>query len=153
MAFLRGRCCKSRKGKSRGDEGVENVGKARSGSTDFELPQSAGGDCTEVDIDDTQDLERDEEQGSTVARVFKNIFHASADSKIALKFYGNKKGVLMERKRQDDECCSRWMIHPCSRFRWACGQAWVELESIKGRGICISSFYVPRLNSKVISRS
>ena len=109
-------CCKSRKGKSRESEGVESVGKERE-STVPVLSQSADGECTEVEIDDLQYLEHDEGQGWTVARVFKNIFHASADSKIALKFYGNKKGVLIEQKRQDDECCSRWMIHPCSRFR------------------------------------
>ena len=105
---------------------AEGVGKNRRESIDSELSQSVDGECTEVEI---CELEDDEGQGWTVARVFQTIFHASADSRMALKFYGSKKGVLNEQKRQNDQCCSRWMIHPCSHFRYRVQKCtiWVEL--------------------------
>ncbi len=80
---------------------------------------SADTEFTEVDLGaDVQSEDLDIISWS-VTNVFKRIFHAAPDSKLALKFYGSKRGVLNEIKRQDVECCSRWMIHPCSHFRSA----------------------------------
>ena len=84
---------------------------------------------TSVPIDEwILDLDRKETEPSTnteespkstksAASLFKSIFHASLENRLALKLYGNKKGILTEQTRQDSACCSRWMIHPFSHFR------------------------------------
>lgn len=52
----------------------------------------------------------------TVADIFRRVFHASPDNQLAIKLYGSKKGVLLEKKRQD-RGCRKWMVHPYSHFR------------------------------------
>ena len=81
----------------------------------FKSTRNLSTESTEVEI------EENETDGTwTVSGMFKSVFHASPDNKLALKLYGNKKGVLTEQKRQDTECCCRrWMIHPCSNFRYS----------------------------------
>ncbi|KAL7669052.1 hypothetical protein ACOME3_009723 [Neoechinorhynchus agilis] len=39
-----------------------------------------------------------------------------SDNKLSLKLFGNKRAVLKERKRQESE--GRFIIHPCSNFRF-----------------------------------
>lgn len=72
-------------------------------------------ECTEVEIEDKDDI--DEEDGTwTVTGVFKSIFHASPDNKLAVKLYGSKKMVKKDQEMQL-KGCSKWMIHPYSHFR------------------------------------
>ncbi len=71
---------------------------------------------TEVTIDDGSDHEVDRSSWS-VARVFGIFFHASPNSKLALKLFGNKKSIIQEKKRQENGSL-KWMIHPYSRFRY-----------------------------------
>ncbi len=52
----------------------------------------------------------------TIPGVFQSIFHVSADNKLAIKLYGNKKGLL--RQKKDHETSNKWMIHPYSHFRY-----------------------------------
>lgn len=71
-------------------------------------------DFTEVEIDDKEDHEPD---GTwTVTGIFKSIFHASPDNKLAVKLYGNKNMVKKDQEIQE-KGCSKWMIHPYSHFR------------------------------------
>lgn len=53
----------------------------------------------------------------TIGGVFRSIFHASPDSKLSKKMYGNKKHLIEAQMEQDRTCCMRWMIHPCSQFK------------------------------------
>ncbi len=69
--------------------------------------------ATKVTIDEDSDNEAD---GWSVAGIFRKFFHASPDSKLAVKLYGSKKSVVHEKKRQS-KGGTRWMIHPCSHFR------------------------------------
>ena len=59
----------------------------------------------------------DEQDSTSIVSLFKKIFRASPDNKLALKLYGNKQGIIKEQNRQDSNFCSRWMIHPFSHFR------------------------------------
>ena len=111
-----GCCCKFKNSvnsdevdRSTGDTEDEN-----SRTPVFQSTRNLNTESTEVEI------EENETDGTwTVSGMFKSVFHASPDNKLALKLYGNKKGVLTEQKRQDTEdCCRRWMIHPCSNFRY-----------------------------------
>lgn len=70
---------------------------------------------TEVTIDDGSDPEAD--RSWSVARVFGIFFHASPNSKLALKLFENKKSIVQEKKRQENGTL-KWMIHPYSRFRF-----------------------------------
>ena len=75
---------------------------------------------TEVNIDDEQnysDHEFEPDGSWTVTGVFRKVFHASPDNKLAIKLFGSKKGVLLEKKRQD-RGCRKWMVHPYSHFRY-----------------------------------
>lgn len=79
----------------------------------------------ELDLKDTADGENDstanqpesDQSGHSMGGLFKSIFHASADNRLALKLYGNKREIITEQNRQDSNCCSRWMVHPFSHFR------------------------------------
>ena len=53
----------------------------------------------------------------TVPGVFKSIFHVSPDNKLAVKLYGSKKGLLLQ-KRNHETGSNKWMIHPYSHFRY-----------------------------------
>lgn len=72
---------------------------------------------TEVDMDDDQISDHEPDGSWTVAGVFRKVFHASPDNKLAIKLFGSKKGVLLEKKRQD-RGCRKWMVHPYSHFRY-----------------------------------
>ena len=75
---------------------------------------SKGNDFTEVEIDDKEDHEPD---GSwTVTGIFKSIFHASPDNKLAVKLYGSKNMMKKDQVIQE-KGCRKWMIHPYSHFR------------------------------------
>ena len=112
-------CCKFRTSNKIADASEENeeyeyAQQKRRASTTSELSaQTFDSEFTEVEIGDNLQAP----DSWTVAGVFKRIFHAAPDNKLAQKLYGSKKGVLKERKRQDVDCCIRWMIHPCSHFR------------------------------------
>lgn len=69
-----------------------------------------------VDVDADSEL-RAMDSSWSVTTVFRKIFHASPDSRMALKLYGSKKKVMLERKRQESNRSSNLMIHPCSPFR------------------------------------
>ena len=72
--------------------------------------------ATEVTMENDSDHEPD---GSwSVTGVFRKVFHASPDNKLAVKLFGSKKGVIREKKRQDSGC-KMWMIHPYSHFRYS----------------------------------
>lgn len=89
--------------------------------TDRGGEQSAAGavdDSNEVAVDVDTDSELKAQDSSwSVTVVFRKIFHASPDSRMALKLYGSKKKVMLERKRQESNRSSNLMIHPCSPFR------------------------------------
>lgn len=42
-------------------------------------------------------------------------FFQPSDNKLAMKLFGNKKALLVEKQRQKN--VARWIIHPCSNFR------------------------------------
>lgn len=42
-------------------------------------------------------------------------FFQPSDNKLAMKLFGNKKALMVEKLRQKD--AARWIIHPCSNFR------------------------------------
>jgi len=107
-------CCKLRSSRDR-DEVNTRDAEDENNTSAFKRSGNLSSEFTEVEIDENL---KEADGTWTVAGVFKSIFHASTDSKLALKLYGSKKGVLVEQKRQDTECCSRWMIHPCSHFRY-----------------------------------
>lgn len=79
----------------------------------------------ELDLKDTENEVNDSAANQpesdlsahSVGGLFKSIFHASAENKLALKLYGSKKEIITEQNRQDSNCCSRWMVHPFSHFR------------------------------------
>ena len=52
----------------------------------------------------------------TVPGIFKSIFHVSPDNKLAVKLYGSKKGLLLQKKNHETGS-NKWMIHPYSHFR------------------------------------
>ena len=74
---------------------------------------------TGVEID-TGSSEQGEDNNSssqwTVPGVFKSIFHASPDNKLAVKLYGSKKELLIQ-KKINEKGSKKWMIHPYSHFR------------------------------------
>ena len=53
----------------------------------------------------------------TIPGVFKSIFHVSPDNKLAVKLYGSKKGLLLQKKHHETGS-NKWMIHPYSHFRY-----------------------------------
>lgn len=53
----------------------------------------------------------------TVPGIFKSIFYVSPDSKLAVKLYGSKKGLLLQKKHHETGN-NKWMIHPYSHFRY-----------------------------------
>lgn len=42
-------------------------------------------------------------------------FFQPSDNKLAMKLFGTKKALMVEKRRQKD--AARWIIHPCSNFR------------------------------------
>ena len=70
-----------------------------------------------VDVDAAESELRASDSSWSVTTVFRKIFHASPDSRMALKLYGSKKKLMLERKRQESNRSSNLMIHPCSPFR------------------------------------
>ena len=108
-------CCKFRSSRHQDEVNACDAEDENNSTPAFKRSGNPSSEFTEVEIDDNL---KEGDGTWTVAGVFKSIFHASTDNKLALKLYGSKKGVLIERKRQDTECCSRWMIHPCSHFRY-----------------------------------
>ena len=76
---------------------------------------------TEVQIDSDRSSDQLQDNNPalrqwTVSRIFKSIFHASPDNKLAVKLYGSKKELLLQKKHQE-EGSNKWMIHPYSHFR------------------------------------
>ena len=75
---------------------------------------------TEVQIDGENSNKQEQDNNSasawTVPGIFKSIFHASPDNKLAVKLYGSKKQLLLEKKHQE-KGSNKWMIHPYSHFR------------------------------------
>lgn len=115
-------CCCGRGGRANkvapsSTSGEERQAEKQASATERHSAQSLpdGDEFTvDMELEESQEIDM---SSWTVSRVFKRIFHASLDSKMALNLYGNKRGVLNEQKRQDVDGSSRWMIHPCSQFR------------------------------------
>ena len=65
---------------------------------------------------------------NSISKFVRSIFHASSANKLALKLYGSKKEIIMEQKRQNNNgCCTRWLIHPYSNFRYTKCKLRVEI--------------------------
>ena len=75
-------------------------------------------DCTEVKMDDSAESLGDVDAPWSINSLFRTVFHATPDSRVAVKLYGSKNGVLKEKMRQEkSKSGSKWMIHPYSHFR------------------------------------
>lgn len=91
---------------------------ARTDGGGEQSPAGSGEDSNTVAVDVDADSElRAMDSSWSVTTVFRKIFHASPDSRMALKLYGSKKKLMLERKRQESNRSSNLMIHPCSPFR------------------------------------
>ena len=71
--------------------------------------------CTEVEID--REGQENGPSSWTVPGIFSSIFHASPDNKLAVKLYGSKKELLLQKKTHETGS-NKWMIHPYSHFRY-----------------------------------
>ena len=71
----------------------------------------------EIDTDASEDGEAHMNNSQwTVPGIFKSIFHASPDNKLAVKLYGSKKELLIQKKNHE-KGSKKWMVHPYSHFR------------------------------------
>lgn len=104
--------CRGSRGKVRPrsstNSGVKQINQTHS-STKVEIErEDAGSDHDGVEKANSQ---------WTVPGIFKSIFHVSADNKLAVKLYGSKKGLLLQKKHHESGS-NKWMIHPFSHFRY-----------------------------------
>jgi hypothetical protein len=68
-----------------------------------------------IQISPDEDLGEPKATYSYLKSYFVSMLQPS-DNKLAMKLFGSKKGVLKEKLRQQE--VSRWVIHPCSNFRF-----------------------------------
>ena len=72
---------------------------------------------TAVDLDKNSSSPQSSETSWKMG-VIRKMFHVSPENKMAMKMYGSKKHCLKAQEDQNRTCCVRWMIHPCSNFKY-----------------------------------
>ena len=100
--------------------GSKNKVGPKSSSKSGEKPLNRKQSFTEVEIEregSNHDIIDNSNSQWTVPGIFKSIFHVSPDNKLAVKLYGSKKGLLLQ-KQHHESGSNKWMIHPYSHFRY-----------------------------------